>query len=273
LPSYLTRWILLLPLLVSPSALLAQSADETRPTKPEPAATQAANLSHDLSGTWSGRPPVGKDRTSQWGDDDGGWWNYALRPDELPMTPWAETRFHANRPSFGPTKKEDSNDGSYACLPPGVPRVYASIAAGMQIVSRPNRTLMLFGENVRQIYTDGRPHPKNVRATWMGHSIGNWDGDTFVIDTVGLDDRTWIDRMGHPHSDAMHLVERFRRVDDKTLELELTVDDPKAYTESWTARRILQLRPASSVRAGGGACEDVFINEAFGLKPKLPSRE
>lgn len=273
MPSYLTRWVLFLPLLLVPPAVFGQAAGEMQSAKPEKAADQAPFSPHDLSGTWSGRPPVGKDRISQWGDDDGGWWNYALRPDELPMTPWAQTRFHANRPSFGPTKQEDSNDGAYACLPPGVPRVYASIAAGMQIIGGPNRMLMLFGESVRQIFTDGRPHPKNLRPTWMGNSIGRWDSDTFVIDTVGIDERTWIDRMGHPHSDAMHLVERFRRVDAKTLELELTVDDPKAYTESWTARRVFQLRPASSVRAGGGACEDVFINEAFGLKPKLPSRD
>ena len=77
--------------------------------------------------------------------------------------------------------------------------------------------------------------------------------------------------MGHPHSDALHLVERFRRVAYNTLELELTVDDPKAYTASWTANKVFQLRQPTA-RAGGGACEDMFINDAFGLKPMLPSR-
>jgi hypothetical protein len=142
----------------------------------------------------------------------------------------------------------------------------------MQIIDVPGRTLMFFGENVRQIYTDGRQHPKNLKPLWMGHSIGSWDGDTFVVDTVGIKDSTWIDRMGHPHSDALHLVERFHRVSYNSLELEMTIDDPKAYTEPWTAHKIFQLRSPKTVRAGGGACEDVFINEAFGLKPKLPSR-
>jgi hypothetical protein len=77
--------------------------------------------------------------------------------------------------------------------------------------------------------------------------------------------------MGHPHSDALHLVERFRRVASDTLELEMTVDDSKAYSAPWTVQKVFQLRPPS-VRAGGAACEDIFINEAFGLKPMLPSR-
>ncbi len=69
---------------------------------------------------------------------------------------------------------------------------------------------MLFGRNaVRQIYTDGREHPKDLRPLWMGHSIGKWDGDTFVVDTVGINDVNWLDRMGHPHSDKLHVVERF----------------------------------------------------------------
>jgi hypothetical protein len=187
------------------------------------------------------------------------------------MTPWAEAKFKANKASFGPNREENSNDLAYGCFPPGVPRVYAAIAAGMQIIEQPGRTLMLFGQNVRQVYTDGRPHPKDLHPLWMGHSTGSWQGDTFVVDTIGINDRTWIDRMGHPHSDALHLVERFHRVAYNTLDLELTVDDPKAYTAPWTAKKVFQLRPPTA-RAGGGACEDMFLNEAFGLKPMLPSR-
>lgn len=270
--NFLTRFVLLASLLVVPCALFGQMNEEPKPVQPEKSRNQEPNPVHDLSGIWAGRPPVGDARNSPFGTGDGGWWNYALRPEELPMTPWAEVKFKANKPSFGPYKEEDSNDLAYGCFPPGVPRVYASIGAGMQIIQQPGRTLMLFGENVRQIYTDGRQHPKGLHPLWMGHSIGSWQGDTFVVDTIGIDDRTWIDRMGHPHSDALHLVERFRRVAYNSLELEMTVDDPKAYTAPWTAQKVFQLRPPS-VRAGGGACEDVFINEAFGLKPMLPSRE
>jgi hypothetical protein len=262
----------LLLALVFASMILGQTRDEPKLAPTQKVGDQEPNPVHDLSGTWGARAPVGEARKSVYGDDDGGWWNYALRGEDLSMTPWAEAKFNANKPSFGPYRKEDSNDLAYGCFPPGVPRVYAAIAAGMQIIQQPGRTLMLFGQNVRQIYTDGRQHPKNLRPLWMGHSIGSWEGDTFVVDTVGIDDRTWIDRMGHPHSDALHFVERFRRVAYNSLELDMTIDDPKTYTAPWTARKVFQLRPPSA-RAGGGACEDIFINEAFGLKPMLPSRQ
>lgn len=248
-----------------------QTGGERKPGHSEEAKDQKPYDAHSLSGTWGARGPVGEARKSVWGGEDGGWWNYALRADQLPMTPWAEARFQANKPSFGPNREENSNDPAYGCYPPGVPRVYASIGAGMQIIEQPGRTLMLFGNNVRQIYTDRRPHPKSLHPLWMGHSIGSWQGDRFIVDTIGVDQRTWVDRMGHPHSDALHLTERFRRTNYNTLELEMTIEDPKAYTTPWTAEKSFQLRPASE-RAGGGACEDVFLNEAFGLKPMLPSR-
>jgi hypothetical protein len=267
----LTRSFLLASALVFPSAIFGQTGDRPKPAELEKASSQEVNPVHNLSGTWGARAPEANARNSPCGDGDGGWWNFALRPDEPSMTPWAEAKFKANKPSFGPNREENSNDLAYGCFPPGVPRVYAAIAAGMQIIEQPGRTLMLFGQNVRQVYTDGRPHPKDLHPLWMGHSIGSWQGDTFVVDTIGINDRTWIDRMGHPHSDALHLVERFRRVAYNTLELELTVDDPKAYTAPWTANKVFQLRPPTA-RAGGGACEDMFINDAFGLKPMLPSR-
>lgn len=222
---------------------------------------QGSVPSKDLSGTWALRAPRGAGM---------GWYNYALIPDEPPMNAWAVAKFNANKPSFGPHPVEESNDPAYSCLPNGVPRVYAFVQASMQIIQLPDRMLMLFGRNVRQIYTDGRPHPANLRPTWMGHSIGKWDGDAFVIDTVGISDINWLDRMGHPHSDKLHLIERFRRVDDKTLVLDMTIDDPIAYTKTWDAtERTFQLREKD--RAAEGICEDMFLNEAFGLHPVLPS--
>ena len=269
--NYLTCLILLVLALVLPSVMAGQTAEEPKRAQSPKVSDLETNPVHNLSGTWGARAPAVDARKSVYGDEDGGWWNYALRGEDLSMTPWAEVKFKANKPSFGPNREENSNDLAYGCFPPGVPRVYASIAAGMQIIDQPGRMLMLFGQNVRQIYTDGRQHPKDLHPLWMGHSIGSWQGDAFVVDTIGINDRTWIDRMGHPHSDALHFVERFRRVAYDTLELEMTIDDPKAYTAPWTAQKVFQLRPAS-MRAGGGACEDIFINEAFGLKPMLPSR-
>ena len=88
----------------------------------------------------------------------------------------------------------------------------------------------------RQIWTDGRDLPKDPDPSWYGYSVGKWDGDTLVVDTIGFNNKSWIDGNGHPHSDEMHVVERYRRVDHDTLELTMTIDDPKAYTKRWVSR-------------------------------------
>jgi|HubBroStandDraft_2_1064218.scaffolds.fasta_scaffold64998_3 hypothetical protein len=236
--------------------LPAQKADQSDADK-----KQIAAPSQDLSGVWAIRTPRGIP-----------WYNYALTADTPPMTPWAEAQFKNNKPSFGPTQFESPNDLAYGCFPPGVPRIYAAVQASMQIAQVPGRVIMFSGRNVRQIYTDGRKHPQDAHPLWMGHSIGQWEGETFVIDTVSVSDRTWLDRMGHPHSDALHLVERFQRTAYDKLDLELTIDDPKAYTKSWTAQRTFQLRPSTG-RVDEAICEDMFVNEAFGVNPILPSRQ
>jgi hypothetical protein len=114
----------------------------------------------------------------------------------------------------------------------------------MEIIQTPGRVLMVYEFNhfVRQIFTDGRKHSTDLGPTWMGDSIGKWEGDTLVADTIGFNDKTWLDRMGHPHSEDMHLVERFRRVDPNTLKINLTIEDPKAYTKPWTSELTFQFR-------------------------------
>jgi len=251
--------LILLAALALSFAALAQSGAQSNATQPGTAKGQNAVPPRSLSGTWAISTPRSEP-----------WYNYALIGDEPPMTPWAVEKFKANKASFGPNPQEESNDPAYSCLPSGVPRVYAAVQAAMQIVEPPGRGVMFLGRNPRQIYTDGRPHPPNLQPTWMGHSIGKWDGDTFVIDTIDISDINWLDRMGHPHSDKLHLIERFRRVDDKTMLLNITIDDPIAYTKTWEAtQRTFRLRP--NARAGEAICEDMFENEAFGLHPVLPS--
>ena len=113
----------------------------------------------------------------------------------------------------------------------------------MEILQLPEqkRILMIFegGAHVwRIIYMDGRSHPEGdaLNLTWMGHSVGHWEGDTLVVDTVGFNEGTWIDMGGKPHTDRLHLVERITRTDLYTLHYEATVDDPGAYTASWKVR-------------------------------------
>ncbi len=101
--------------------------------------------------------------------------------------------------------------------------------------------LFEFDPFVRRIYTDGRPHDKDAGALWMGDSIGRWEGDTLVADTVSFNEKTTLDREGYPHSDAMHLVERIRRVDHDCLVVDLTVDDPR-YTKPWGAKLNLSVK-------------------------------
>jgi hypothetical protein len=103
--------------------------------------------------------------------------------------------------------------------------------------------LYSYRNSVRHIYTDGREHPKNPEAAWMGHSVGKWDGDTLVVDTVGLRDEAWLDTGGHEFSPELRVVERFRRLDNNTLEIERTLTDPIALAKPFVIRISLKSRP------------------------------
>ena len=173
-------------------------------------------------------------------------------PGDPPMTQWARERMKANKPSFGPNGVADSNDpvnpttiDAVGCFPPGVPRIYLH-PFPMEIVQVPGKVIMIFEFNhfVRQIYTDGRQHPKDLSPTWMGDSIGQWDGDTLVVDTVGLRDESWLDSAGHEHSAQLRVVERFRRLDAGSLEIVRTLTDPIALAKPYTRRGVLRLNPS-----------------------------
>ncbi len=114
----------------------------------------------------------------------------------------------------------------------------------MQIIHLPGQVMMVFEYDhfVRFIDLERRQHPKDLNPSWMGDSIGHWEGDTLVVDTVGLNDKTWLDQVGHPHSEALHVIERFRRPDHDTLMDDITIDDPKAYAKPWTGQQIFALK-------------------------------
>ena len=163
---------------------------------------------------------------------------------EPPMQPWADEKYKSARPGYGPHASADSQDPIQGCLPPGMPRILLT-PFPLQIIQTSDEIFMLFEYNhtIRQIYMNRSTHPKNLTPSWMGDSFGKWVGNTLVIDTVGLTDRSWLDQVGHPHSDALHIVERIRRTERDTLEDELTFDDPKAYTKSWTGKQVFKLKP------------------------------
>lgn len=189
----------------------------------------------------------------------------------LPLTPWGEEKFKGNHPIGGAYTELTSNDPSYACLPPGIPHIYTH-AYPVEFIQTPGRTIMFFEYShlVRQIFTDGREHLKDANPTWMGDSIGKWEGDTLVVDTTGFNDKTWLDVAGHPHSEEMHLVERMSRPDHNTLMIDITIDDPKAYTGTLKAQRKYILKPDWNIMEY--ICEDtqaVFdkFEKKVGTKP------
>ena len=163
------------------------------------------------------------------------------------MQPWAASRYREARAGLGSDiyqSGRDEQDPVFSCFPAGIPRVY-TVPRPFEIQQFPDVMLMLFESDhwVRRIYVDGRGHPEGYPISWMGHSIGKYDGDALIADTIGMHDETWIDTLGHPHSEALRVVERFRRVDPTTLQIDFLFDDPETYTKPWTGKKIFQLAP------------------------------
>ena len=150
-----------------------------------------------------------------------------------PLTPWGQARFDVVKPLMGPRAVGGQEDSSALhCEPSGPPQLLI-LPNPMEIVQVPGRMFMFFEELHiwRTIWTDGRPLPKDPDPSYLGYSVGRWDGDTFVVETIGFNDKLWDDSFGNPRSDATHLIERYRRLNHDTLEMQIIIDDPKAYTK------------------------------------------
>ena len=154
-----------------------------------------------------------------------------LKPTDVPFRPEAATLYRARRENNG------LEDPDARCLPSGMPRKDA-ITSPYKILQSPGEVVFLYESRTtfRQVFTDGRPFPKDMQPAWDGYSVGHWDGDTLVIETRGMNGKAWLDSNGHPLSDAMHLTEKFRRPDYGHMEIEITIDDPKMYTKPWTIK-------------------------------------
>lgn len=165
--------------------------------------------------------------------------NLAADGIEVPFQPWAAALFKERQGYQG----KDRPSGR--CLPRGVPAVMLVRDYPWKIVQTPGVILILYDESLhyRQIFTDGRGFPEDPAPSWFGYSIGKWEGDTLVVDTMGSNDETWLDDGGHPHSDAMHVTERLRRRTVGTMDIDITIEDPKAYTKPWTANVQFELLP------------------------------
>ena len=157
-------------------------------------------------------------------------WNLgASFPDGLPFQPWA-AELHRQRVASNSKDNPDAH-----CLPLGLMQLHTH-GQPRKIIQTPGVIVILYEANagIRQIFTDGRPQPKDVEPWWFGYSTGKWDGDTLVVETTNLRDLGWLDVEGSTITEAGRILERFRRVDYGHLEIEVTIDDPKAYTKPWT---------------------------------------
>lgn len=181
----------------------------------------------DLSGIWQrGRPPKPPQRPPV----SGSYENFLSANSKIDMQPWAEALYRKRSDNFG------AGIPSERCLPHSFQHQIL-IGEPFQVIQGPILTTILFEESnhFRQVFTDGRNHPAERTPSWFGYSIGKWEGDAFVVDTVGFRDQAWLDLFGHPGTEALRTIERYRRPDLGHLELTITIDDPSAYAKSWSA--------------------------------------
>jgi hypothetical protein len=205
-------------LVVAPGA--AKLSNTIPPSGPTP---RTADGKPDLSGIWSPNVKYVGNIAAD------------MKPGDLPMQPWAEKLTRER------TESHSKEDPEARCLPTGVPRI---TPYPYKIVQTPSLVVMLFEGNIhsyRQFFLDGRGHPKDPDPSWYGDSIGKWDGDALVVDSIGFNDRFWFDFSGHPHTTALHVIERYTRPDLGHLSVQITVDDPGAYTKPWTVTEVSRL--------------------------------
>jgi hypothetical protein len=178
-------------------------------------------------------PPGPTPRLPDGKPDFTGIWNgqRTVSQDGPYLQPWAQKLLEQR------AANNYADDFEARCLPGGPPR---GAPYHTSLFSTPKLVLMLFEGNThmfRQFFVDGTDHPKDLKPTWYGDSRAHWDGDTLVVDTIGFNDKSWIDMPGHPHTAQMHLIERFSRPSLGTLNIGITIDDPGAYTKPWIQNR------------------------------------
>jgi hypothetical protein len=242
----------------------APGTPRTRDGKPHLSARapRAFNGRPDLSGVWRTEfsPPGENERlfgdsvtyAAVPGDDPRTFSKYALniladfKPEESPILPTAAELFRRNMEARG-TVFELSPTAR--CLPQGLPRADLFNYAPFKIIETPGVLAVLYelDNTYRQIYTDGRKLPVDPQPAWLGYSVGHWEGDTLVVDAAGFNDKTWLDLSGHPHSEDLHIQERFHRRDFGHMDLSVTVDDPKMYAKRFTVNVTEVLVPDSDI--------------------------
>ena len=221
--------ILGVALVFSPVAFAQTNSLENKSAETTKSQEAAPALSHDLSGVWmqyrDGDVP---------GTPGMNGVNERFRP---PLTPWGQAKVDSAQALQGTKAIAGKEDNSaLRCEPSGPPQVLI-LPNPWEIVQIPGRVLMFFEEQHiwREIWTDGRPLPKDPDPSWLGYSVGHWEGDTLVVETVGFNDKEWVDLYGNPRTPTTHLTERYRRLNHDTLEQQIIIEDPRVFTKPWVS--------------------------------------
>ena len=247
--------VLWLAWVTSPSAQWIKIALPDTPRMPDgrpnlkAPAPKADDGKPDLSGIWIRVRGVSAPRENRAGLP-GRLDHFMPRGATIPLLPEAAALYQQRSENLGKGRPSER------CLPHGIPD--AMLYGGpMKIVQNRRLFLILFEEfnHYRQVFTDGRSFPQDPQPTWFGYSIGRWDGDAFVVDSMGFNDQTWMDDSGLPHSDALRTTERFQRPDFGHLNLQITFDDPKSYSRPWSVSLAFDLMPDTEL------IEDICENE------------
>ena len=204
----------------------------TKEGKPDLSAPAPRNAdgTPDITGLWMPIPKYIGDIASD------------LKPGSVPLQPWAEALYKHRR------ETESKEDPTGWCVPGGVPRSDA-VPYPFKIISTKGMVVILYEavHGYRQIFIDGRGLPKDPQPTWMGYSIGHYTEDALVVETAGFNDKGWLDNFGHPATEALHVTERFHRKDFGHMNVDITIDDPKAYTKPWNVTLPLTFQPDSEL--------------------------
>ncbi len=219
-------------------------------------APRTADGKPDLSGVWNGPGGGSYDR------------NIARDLKPADIQPWAEALYQQRVRDMGKGAPRAN------CLPD--PFVYYHMVDIARMVQTPQMIVMLYQGTTnsvhRTIFTDGRPLPTDPNPTWMGYSIGHWDGDTLVVETAGFNDRSWLDIEGHPHTEALRITERYHRRDFGHMDLEITIDDPKTFTRPFSLKIVKELMPDTDLLES--VCEnDTSVPHMLGGNPVKLSPE
>ncbi len=223
------------------------SAQSTAPAKKTyPPVPRAADGKPDLTGVWQ----ASSNRIGTWEEvnttgNGGEITPFAIPPsrEPAPYQPWAAQRV---LDSFN---RRGVDDPMVRCLPPGVPRTTTLGLFPMQIVQTPKQVILLFEVfHVFRVVPIGVNHPDDAEPSYSGDSVGHWEGDTLVVDVTNFNEDTWLAGVGTFHSDQLHVVEKFTRVDYNTIQYEVTMTDPKVLTKPWVQRTTIMLREGTRLR-------------------------